>query len=41
MENEQVPFCPVCRYIMVDLVDPTKHGVIDRDYAGIYPDPRL
>jgi hypothetical protein len=38
--DEQIPYCPVCRYIMVDLVDPTKHGVIDRDYGGIYPDPR-
>jgi hypothetical protein len=38
--DEHIPFCPVCRYIMVDMVDPTKHGVIDGEYAKIYPDPR-
>ncbi|HKF00132.1 MAG TPA: hypothetical protein VKG45_14525 [Actinomycetes bacterium] len=31
-------FCPVCRYAMVDLLDPTRHGRIDRDYAPRYPD---
>ena len=36
-----IPFCPVCRYVLVDLIDPTQHGIIDRDYAKIYPDPRL
>jgi hypothetical protein len=30
-------FCPVCRYAMVDLLDPTQHGRIDRDYAPRYP----
>jgi hypothetical protein len=35
-----IPFCPVCRYVLVDLIDPTKHGIIDRDHAKIYPDPR-
>jgi hypothetical protein len=41
MQNgEVIPFCPVCRYVMVDLIDPTKHGIIDADYAKIYPDPR-
>jgi hypothetical protein len=38
--DELLPFCHVCRYVLVDLVDPTKHGIIDRDYAKIYPDPR-
>jgi hypothetical protein len=36
-----IPFCPVCRYVIVDVIDPTKHGIIDQDYARIYPDPRL
>jgi hypothetical protein len=39
--GSHIPFCPVCRYLMVDRVDPTKHGLIDREYARIYPDPRL
>jgi hypothetical protein len=30
-------FCPVCRYTMVDLIDPSKHGAIDRDYHPRYP----
>jgi len=30
-------FCPVCRYVMVDLVDPSKHCAIDRDYTPRYP----
>jgi hypothetical protein len=30
-------FCPVCRYAMVDLIDPSKHGAIDRDYHPRYP----
>jgi hypothetical protein len=30
-------FCPVCRYAIVDLIDPSKHGIIDRDYAPRYP----
>jgi hypothetical protein len=30
-------FCPVCRYALVDLVDPTKHKDIDADYSSGYP----
>jgi hypothetical protein len=30
-------FCPVCRYALVDLIDPSKHGDIDKDYARKYP----
>jgi hypothetical protein len=30
-------FCTVCRYAMVDLIDPSRHGVIDLDYAPRYP----
>jgi hypothetical protein len=32
-------FCTVCRYVMVDRLDPTKHGIIDADYDPRYPDP--
>jgi hypothetical protein len=32
-------FCPVCRYFLVDRIDPTKHGVIDLDYRKRYPQP--
>jgi hypothetical protein len=38
---EVILFCPVCRYVLVDLIDPTKHGRLDREYAKIYPDPRF
>jgi hypothetical protein len=30
-------FCPVCRYILVDQLDPTQHGAIDDDYQVHYP----
>jgi hypothetical protein len=30
-------FCTVCRYAMVDLLDPSKHGAIDHNYAKRYP----
>lgn len=30
-------FCPVCRYLLVDYIDPYHHWWIDRDYAKIYP----
>lgn len=29
--------CPVCRYVLVDTIDPTKHGAIDREYGRRYP----
>jgi hypothetical protein len=28
--------CPVCRYVLVDRLDPTLHGAIDRDYEKRY-----
>lgn len=31
--------CPVCRYFLVDQLDPTQHRVIDRDYKNRYPQP--
>ncbi len=30
-------FCAVCRYIIVDIIDPSKHFEIDRDYGEKYP----
>jgi hypothetical protein len=30
--------CPVCRYILVDKLDPSLHGQIDQLYAEIYPE---
>jgi hypothetical protein len=30
-------FCHVCRYAMVDLLDPSQHGAIDADFAARYP----
>jgi hypothetical protein len=32
-------FCPVCRYILVDRIDPSQHGVIDADYQKQYAEP--
>jgi hypothetical protein len=32
-----IEFCAVCRYIMVDFVDPFRHFEIDLDYDAIYP----
>ena len=35
--NGQIyPFCHVCRYIIVDAIDPTQHAAIDADYS--YPE---
>ena len=31
--------CPVCRYVIVDRIDPTKHAVIDKDLEKRYPEP--
>jgi hypothetical protein len=30
-------FCAVCRYILVDIIDPYKHWEIDRNYQTFYP----
>ncbi len=30
-------FCPICRYLLVDAIDPTKHPKIEAEYARIYP----
>lgn len=29
--------CAVCRYVLVDIIDPQKHSGIDREYDKIYP----
>jgi len=30
-------FCAVCRYILVDAIDPNKHPVIETEYGRIFP----
>jgi hypothetical protein len=30
-------FCTVCRYVMVDLLDPSLHGLMDQEYEPRYP----
>jgi hypothetical protein len=30
-------FCPICRYAIVDLFDPSQHGKLDIDFAPRYP----
>ncbi len=37
--EDSAAFCPVCRYVIVDMIDPFYHWDIDRDYAEIYPKP--
>jgi hypothetical protein len=32
-----VPFCHVCRYLIVDRVDPTRHGELDLLYPEVGP----
>jgi hypothetical protein len=32
-------FCAVCRYVLVDMIDPFRHFEIDRDYDEDYPQP--
>jgi hypothetical protein len=37
--NATTPFCQVCRYVIVDKVDPTKHRELDDMYHRQYPTP--
>jgi hypothetical protein len=34
--DEAAEFCHVCRYVIVDMVDPSKHFEIDLDYGDVY-----
>ena len=38
-DSDGKEFCPVCRYLLVDIIDPHKHFSIDLDYGEIYPQP--
>jgi hypothetical protein len=31
------PFCQICRYVIVDKVDPSKHRKLDDAYDKRYP----
>ena len=35
--SDTAEFCTVCRYVLVDLINPRRHFEIDRDYDDIYP----
>ncbi|MEZ4701002.1 MAG: M64 family metallopeptidase [Rhodothermales bacterium] len=35
--TDGMEFCAVCRYVLVDMIDPTRHAEIDRNYTLIYP----
>jgi hypothetical protein len=35
--SDSSAFCAVCRFVMVDLIDPQQHWWIDRDYDKVYP----
>ena len=40
MMNDQssgVRFCQVCKYVLIDAIDPGKHYFIDPEYTAIYP----
>lgn len=39
VSNVSYRFCPVCKYILVDYLDPSKHGKIDEDYEERYAEP--
>jgi hypothetical protein len=34
---DDAEFCFVCRYILVDMIDPSRHSTIDREYGAKYP----
>lgn len=34
--DSSAQFCAVCRYVIVDLIDPSKHAEMDEDYARYY-----
>jgi hypothetical protein len=36
-DQKVVPFCHVCRYLLVERVDPTRHGALDAIYEKVYP----
>lgn len=36
-KDADTEFCAVCKYILVDFINPFRHFEIDRDYAEIYP----
>jgi hypothetical protein len=31
-------FCHVCRYLLVDKIDPTRHALLDAEYSKVYPE---
>ena len=35
--EEHAEFCAVCRYILVEFINPFRHFQIDQDYAEVYP----
>jgi hypothetical protein len=36
-DDKQAPFCPVCRFLMVEFIDPAQHWWVDQEYDKIYP----
>ena len=32
----QATFCAVCKFVIVEFIDPTQHSWIDQDYDAIY-----
>jgi IgA Peptidase M64 len=36
-DEAEAPFCAVCRYIMVEMINPSCHFTINLDYDDIYP----
>jgi hypothetical protein len=37
MRGNHDPFCPVCSYLLLDRIDPSKHGSLDLDIQKDYP----
>jgi hypothetical protein len=36
-QYDSVEFCAVCRYILVEIIDPSRHFAIDLEYDAFYP----
>jgi hypothetical protein len=36
-DDDASRFCPVCRYALVDRINPAQHPWIDLEYETVYP----
>ena len=38
LHDESAAFCPVCQYVLADIIDPLKHGEINSHIEKLYPE---